>query len=76
MTRLEISLRTASRHGYLFAIIDRATYLGAGSNVEFIVSKHKTYPAANRAIRAIMTGRSPDTTGDLRGVPTEQQKTA
>ncbi len=25
MTRLEINLQTAARHGYLFAIVDRAT---------------------------------------------------
>jgi hypothetical protein len=36
MTRIEINLQTAANHGYLFAIVGRAAYLGAGSNVEYI----------------------------------------
>jgi hypothetical protein len=66
MTRLESSLQTARCHGYLFAIIDRASYLGAGTDIEYIISKHKTYAAANRAILAIMKIRGPGNYGDLR----------
>jgi hypothetical protein len=74
MTRIEINLQTAANHGYLFAIVDRAAYLGAGSNVEYIISKHKTYSAANRAIAAIMKARGPGNYRDLRIMPTVPSK--
>jgi hypothetical protein len=53
MTRHQINLQTAARQGFPFAIVSNAIWLGCGSNVGYIVSKHKSMVAAQRAFNLV-----------------------
>jgi len=65
MDRLNINLKTAANHGYRFAIIASATWLGLGSNVTYIVTKHRTEEAARRELKKLSRHQ-----GDFRIVAT------
>jgi hypothetical protein len=70
MNRFQLSLQTASRQGYAFAVISKAIWLGCGSNFDYIVSKHKTRQAAERAFAGVMKNWIGDKT-DVRLISTE-----